>query len=321
MRYEVVNLAEGWAGTDATVRKINEIVAASLVDPVVVQTARDLVRHLPERDKDAEIEAVSRFVRGKIRYTNEAVETISTPRVLLDEIRRHGRAVGDCDDHVVLWLALHRALGNRVRVKVISQRKNKRANHIYGQVWSPRRGWVTDELIVKHRPLGWEVPARGVTKEKVYGSSFGGFGMHDVFAPPEPTEDLFVPGGAAQMMVDPFLASVPRMVSRNHVPSRYNVKRGGMLETREDGSVGAVGFIPGVVAVAAPLTKLLKPKKLLKMFGKKKKKKAKREPAAPAAACPPGYYYAGTSGVDDIYEAGMGMGDIYEAGMGQVPPG
>jgi hypothetical protein len=191
MRHEIVQLQDGWAGTDATVEKIQQIVLDSLQDPVVVLAAHDLVRHLPERDKDAEIEAVSRFVKSKIRYTNEAIETLKTPRVLLDEIKRSGRAIGDCDDHVILWMALHKVLASKVRVRVISQRKNGMANHIFGEVWSPRRGWITDELIVKHRPLGWSVPESQVTKSKRYDDGMqgiGGFGMandSNVFALPK----------------------------------------------------------------------------------------------------------------------------------------
>jgi hypothetical protein len=181
MRHEIVQLQDGWAGTDATVERIQQIVLDSLQDPVVVLAAHDLVRHLPERDKDAEIAAVSAFVKNKIRYTNEAIETLKTPRVLLDEIKAHGKAIGDCDDHVILWMSLHKVLGSKVRVRVISQRKNGMANHIFGEVWSPRRGWIADELIVKHRPLGWSIPEGQVTKSKRYDDSgvqgLGGFDM------------------------------------------------------------------------------------------------------------------------------------------------
>ena len=168
MRHEVQTLADGWRGTDQTIRKINSMVNQSLLDPVVVTTAQNLVRPLPERDKDAEIERISNYVRSHIRYTNESVETLKTPRLMLDEIRKYGRAVGDCDDHVLLWAALHKAVGNPVRFKVVSQRQDGVANHIYGEVYSPTRGWVADDLIVKNQPLGWSIPAREVTQSKTY---------------------------------------------------------------------------------------------------------------------------------------------------------
>lgn len=314
--HEVIQLPEGWAGTDETVRIINRLAREAVLDPVVVRTARRIVLHVPERDKDGEIRAITEWVKRHVRYVNEKVETVVAPREMLDEIERYGKTSEDCDGHVLLWVALLLAIGHRVSTKVISQRRDRKASHIYGYVFSPTRGWIAADLIVKHRPLGWEVPAREVTKEKTYGPSFEGLGMNDVFASAKAEQDFFVPGGTAQMMVDPFLASVPRMVSRNHVPSRYNTKRGGMLEVREDGEVEAMGFIPGVVAAAAPLAKIAG-----KFLKKKKKKRKKGAPLVSTAApsCPPGYYYAGTEGVDDIYEAGLG--DIYEAGMGQVPAG
>ena len=168
MKYEVVQLADGWAGTDETVRRVQQLVDDSLTDPLVRMTAEAIVRRLPERDVDAEIRAVSRFVRKKIRYTNEGAETLKTPRVMLEEIRQYGRAVGDCDDHCILWLALHKVLGHKARFKVISQRRDGVANHIYGQVMSPSRGWVTDDTIKKDKPLGWEAPQMRVTKWKHY---------------------------------------------------------------------------------------------------------------------------------------------------------
>ncbi len=176
MRSEIIDLPRGWSGTDITVGHINRLIHESLQQPIVVQTARHIVRNLPERDKDAEIRAISKFVRSHIRYTNEAIETLSAPWLMLDEIRRYGKAVGDCDDHIILWGALLRSLGHPVRFKVVSQFRDKHANHIYGQVRSPRRGWVTDDLIVKNREMGWEIPGQKITASKTYDMS-GGVGM------------------------------------------------------------------------------------------------------------------------------------------------
>ena len=173
MKHEVVQLSRGWSGTNQTVEKIRQMVDESLTDPVVVLTAQNLIRHLPERDTDGEIQAVSNFVRRNIRYTHESIETLKSPRVLIDEIKRYGKAVGDCDDHVILWAALHKSLGNRVRFKVISQRRDKLANHIFAEVYSPKRGWITDDTIVKNQPLGWKVPGKQITLEKTYLAGLG----------------------------------------------------------------------------------------------------------------------------------------------------
>ena len=172
MRYEVQQLADGWSGTDATVRTISRLVNESLTDPKVRLLAEHIVRRLPERDKDAEIRAISDYVRRHIRYTSEAVETIKTPRVMVDEIQRYGKAVGDCDDHLTLWLALHRIVGTKADIQVISQRPDGIANHIYGRVWNGHR-WIADDTIMKKNPLGWEAPADRVTKRKSYTAPAG----------------------------------------------------------------------------------------------------------------------------------------------------
>ena len=200
MRYEVMQLAEGWDGTDQTVAKATELVRASLTDPVVRLTAEGLVRNLPERDKGAEIRAVSRFVRKNIRYTNEGVETIKTPRLLLDEIRTYGKAVGDCDDHVILWLALHKVLGQKVRIRVVSQRRNGVASHIFGEVLGPG-GWITDDTIKKDRKIGWEVPRGKRTADKIYNDGMEGFGMpgYQTFE----QSGTWAPGGASRFYVNP----------------------------------------------------------------------------------------------------------------------
>ena len=102
MRYEVKEIPGGFAGTDATVETMAQLIQDSLTDPVVVQTARNIVRSVEERDKDAEALAVREWILAHFRYVNEGVETISTPRVMLDEIRKYGAFSGDCDDVVVL---------------------------------------------------------------------------------------------------------------------------------------------------------------------------------------------------------------------------
>ena len=162
--HEIREISGGWTGTDETVRAIEELVRESLTDPLVVSEARDIVRFVPERDRDAELRAVSAYVRSKIRYTSETVETLATPHRMVEEIRKYGRTTGDCDEAVTLWLAFLRILGHRVRVRVVSQIPDGRANHIFGETFSASRGsWITDDTIVKKRPLGWSIPKEQIT--------------------------------------------------------------------------------------------------------------------------------------------------------------
>ncbi len=190
MRHEIEMLADGWAGTDRTIEKMDSLADSGLTDPLVVTTAQNLVRHLPERDKLAEVQAISNYVRGKVRYTNEGVETLKSPRLMMNEIKKYGKAVGDCDDHVILWAAMHRALGNPVRFKVVSQKRDRTGGHVYGEVYARGTGWIADDLIVKHKPLGWSIPERERTRTKTYqsrrnlsGYKYGASKMRNVAVP------------------------------------------------------------------------------------------------------------------------------------------
>jgi hypothetical protein len=246
-----MQLSDGWAGTDQTVAKASELVRDSLSDPVVRTTAENIIRHLPERDKSAEIKAISQFVRKNIRYTNEGIETIKTPRLLLDEIRTYGRAVGDCDDHVILWLALHKVIGQKVRIKVVSQRKNKVASHIFGQVYNPdTEQWISDDTIKKNRNIGWSVPFDKRTAEKTYGDGMEGFGMpgYETFS----QNGTWHPGGAGRLYVNPQqrpgIREEQLAVSRSLLPA--NVQLRGADDLGNEG----VGFdLSSLTSAVGPL--------------------------------------------------------------------
>jgi hypothetical protein len=249
-----MQLAEGWDGTDQTVAKATQLVRESLSDPVVRLTAENIVRKLPERDKSAEIRAISRFVRKNIRYTNEGIETIKTPRLLLDEIRTYGKAVGDCDDHVILWLALHKVIGQKVRIKVVSQRKNKVASHIYGEVYNPdTEQWVADDTIKKNREMGWSVPFEKRTAEKTYGDGMEGFGMPGYQTVSQ--NGTWHPGGAGRFYVNPQQRPGIRegqlSVGRSLLPSNIQLRGADDLESEGVGFTLPSFGIPKPVITAA----------------------------------------------------------------------
>ncbi len=283
MRHEVVNIPTGWAGTNATVAKVKEVVDASLQDPKVVLQAQHLVRHLPERDKTAEIRAVTSFVRRKVRYTNEGIETLKTPRVLLDEIDHYGKAVGDCDDHVILWMALHRALGNPTRIKVVSQRPDKLAGHIFGEVYnSNTKRWVTDDTIVKNKPVGWSHPKGKFTRVKTYSGTSGLNGLEGGLG----MQNSWIPKRRGYLMS-----------AQDTVPAGWRVKNSRGPAITVDESEGLGFEIPGeLISIATALTP--KARAMYTRY-KKKRRKKKASPlplpdlsfpsATKAVKCPPGY--------------------------------
>lgn len=286
MRHEVVDLPLGWAGTDMTVEWIEKLVNDSLTDPIVVTTARDIVRGVQERDKIGESRALSAFVRSKLHYVNEGIETITTPAETLREIKKHGQFLGDCDDAVVLWAALHRALGHPVRYAVVSQRQDKLATHIYAEVFVGGR-WTADDTIVKYKPMGWKVPDRETSVRRTYRSGTGGT-MRDYLqvgnAAAWDTEQPlrrkyageFGPKAGVERLAD-FLPGRDFFGVPSNMPI-FRVKNGGMIHQNENGSQSGVGFIPGLIAAATSLAPMLK---------KMKPKKSKGAPAPTYAPPPP----------------------------------
>lgn len=302
-----MQLADGWGGTDATVAKATQLVRDSLTDPVVRLTAESLVRHLPERDKGAEIRAVSQFVRGKIRYTNEGVETIKSPRLLLDEIRTYGKAVGDCDDHVILWLALHKVLGQKVRIRVVSQRDDGVATHIFGEVYDPHQNrWITDDTIKKDRKIGWEVPREKRTADKIYNDGMGDHGMPGYQTVSQ--SGTWHPGGAGRFYVNPQQRpgiSVHQLaLGRNLLPRNIQLRGASDLEDQGVGAtitaslpqttVPAAGAQDGFASILSSIGPLIQ--SAAKGYGEYKaaKKAAKAGDKAMTAVpqAPPPTYYA-----------------------------
>lgn len=253
MRYEVQQLSDGWDGTDETVDKIISMVADSLTDPVVRLTAENIVRDVPERDKTAEIEKVSRFVRNRIRYTNEGVETLKTPRFMLDEMRAKGKAVGDCDDHLMLWMAMHKVLGQKVRIKVVSQRKDGRASHIYGEVFNPdTKRWIADDTIKKDRRIGWSVPKEKRTAEKTYGEGGDAFHLRGTDMAGYSTfsqNGTWHPGGAARLLMNtrqrPGIGECQLAVGKSLLPSHVRIRGANSLDNEGMG-IDFSGFSSGV---------------------------------------------------------------------------
>ena len=244
MRYEVRNIEGGWNGTDDTVQTIYSLVDQSLQDPVVVREARSIVRNVPERDKNAESKAISDYVRNNVRYTSETVETLSTPRLMIDDIHEYGKATGDCDESVTLWMALHRILGFQVRARVISQRDDKQASHIFGQVFIKGRGWVSDDTIVKNKPRGWFPPMKYRTKTKDYGvRGLGSLDLESESSEEEPSR-MSVNGPVRKIRSDDLTPPYRAMIGRSVASKGFQLKPSGGLYIDRAGSLSGIGVTP-----------------------------------------------------------------------------
>jgi transglutaminase-like putative cysteine protease len=100
-------LPDGVAGTRATLKIMARLVKQFKKDPTINLLALELTRGLPSYDSMAEICALQRFVRDRIRYVMDVdgVETLRTPLVTLN------MEAGDCDDKATLLCSLLSTIG------------------------------------------------------------------------------------------------------------------------------------------------------------------------------------------------------------------
>lgn len=172
IRFDLVNIPGGQAGTDATVRKI-----AQLVDQAVRQQKLRLValRILDwagaENHSDtAAAKAIFRWVKHHIRYVRDpaGLETVQAPEVTL-QLR-----AGDCDDHTALVAALAAALAIPVRYVVVGPSKG-RFVHIFPQVFVGN-AWFNSDTTMRGRFAGDLPKLPAVNYYTVKGSKVMGLG-------------------------------------------------------------------------------------------------------------------------------------------------
>jgi hypothetical protein len=157
--HNLSSIPRGPKGTEATLRVMEALVREGSRDPGVVLHAQQAVRNTPEYGKWAEVEAILADARRSMRYTADpaGMETIKSPIYTLQEIRRYGRAVMDCDDVSVWVAALLRAVGLNTRFKVIKDDPFE-FTHVYLEVevdgeWAPVDP-IARKMTVGQEPTG-----------------------------------------------------------------------------------------------------------------------------------------------------------------------
>ncbi len=84
-------------------RFLRSLVYTGALEPMVRQTAVDLVRSAPRDAHWERLSRLHRFVRDAVPYHREPIETFQAPTMTLLQ-------GGDCDDHVLLLCSLAWAL-------------------------------------------------------------------------------------------------------------------------------------------------------------------------------------------------------------------
>lgn len=109
-----------------------------------------------EKDQKGEVLALFKYVRSKVRYTNDALraDQFVTARKTL---RLGG---GDCDDLTIALGSLLEGIGFPVKIRVIQTTGSPTWNHVYLLVGLPKtapKAWVPLDASMD-KNAGWEAP-------------------------------------------------------------------------------------------------------------------------------------------------------------------
>lgn len=119
--------------------------------PQIRELALSLTRHLPQKDFNAEVDTLFRFVQTRIRYVRDVheIETIQTPVKTLE----YGQ--GDCDDKATLLAALLQSLGHPTRFHAMGFRPG----HVEHVLLEVKKGteWVALDA-TEPQAMGWRPP-------------------------------------------------------------------------------------------------------------------------------------------------------------------
>jgi len=160
MQVTLQEIPAGLAGTDATVKKMAELVRRSLVDPRLRLEALKIVQAAGSKPADhvSAARALYGFVRSRIAFVNDpaGVESLQDPIITLYRIQ-----AGDCDDHAILLAALAGSIGIPARFVTLGANA-ERFSHIYAELKAGGR-WLPADTTTSSG-FGVAPPALGVSK-------------------------------------------------------------------------------------------------------------------------------------------------------------
>lgn len=174
-RVQSRNIPAGDAGASITLRKMQVLVNQSLTDPVVINTAKSIVRFLPERDYPMFVDAIREFLSQRVLFCKDprGVELLHTPRYMLDTIASRFYLQADCDDAAILAAALGKALGLRARFValgfsvsgIFGRFQRVPLSHVYTEIGLPSGEWIP--IDTTRAPYAVPPPASRVKRVEV----------------------------------------------------------------------------------------------------------------------------------------------------------
>lgn len=111
-------------------------------------------RGIHPKDYLSEILAIRHFVGERVRYLNDpkALELVKDPQRLIEEVVRHGVAVGDCDDCALLTATMSRQLGREAEFVTVGFGPPNSFSHVFTRVREPKTmRWIVLDTVAGTR--------------------------------------------------------------------------------------------------------------------------------------------------------------------------
>lgn len=134
----------GDLGAMQTLREMRRLVNESLYQPLLINTAHEIVTPCRARDTGCQAAAIRAWLAAHFRFVPDprGVELLRTPAVLLEWIEQQGFVTGDCDDAAVLAAALGKAVGLMASFVVVGFRTTGAPfTHVF-TLLRTRDGWA-----------------------------------------------------------------------------------------------------------------------------------------------------------------------------------
>lgn len=154
-RTSVLNIPDGDAGIEATLRHMERLIDKASGDPRFIRIAQRIATTTAPRDEDAQAQAILAWVREHTFYVHDPIgkELVKDADFMMRELQESGTIPSDCDDQVVLTASLLRAVGIDAEPIVVSPDQGT-YTHVLLRYHSPKIGWVTMDPITRNG-LGW----------------------------------------------------------------------------------------------------------------------------------------------------------------------
>lgn len=163
-----------YRGTTDTVREMQRLAKGPRgeMSMRLRATVEDIVREVQPRDRLSQLAAIYDWFNRRFHYVNDPVEVelVKDPERLLEEIAKHGHAMGDCDDASTFLYAAPRTIGITTQFARVGFKKRPMAGsqytHVFTVAWDqyrrpivldPVAGQRTPRMIqrVKHSVMGY----------------------------------------------------------------------------------------------------------------------------------------------------------------------